>query len=271
MPIARMCIKGVGLVDVSQDVSKTLIDYLRAARRILVFTGAGISTPSGIRDFRGPNGIWKERQPVYYDQFMSSEAARIEYWDYKAETWPVMRDAVPNAVHTSLVALEHAGKLLRVVTQNVDGVHERAGLGRDKLIELHGSNGRVECQTCLTESEPEPHFEYFHRTGKPPTCSCGGYLKPATISFGQNLRTADLSAAEKAVKETDFVVSLGSSLSVYPASEIPLMAARRGVPYVVVNRGVTDHDACPEVMLRLEGDVLEIFPPAVKQACKDFD
>ncbi|MGY8671482.1 MAG: SIR2 family NAD-dependent protein deacylase [Verrucomicrobiia bacterium] len=250
----------------STDDSEQLVDYLRSAQSILVFTGAGISTGSGIRDFRGPNGVWKERQPVYYDQFMSSETARVEYWDYKAESWPSMRDAIPNPVHEGIVDLERAGKLLMVVTQNIDGLHSRAGLCREKLIELHGSNGRVECQSCHAESDPDPHFEEFKRTGKPPACSCGGFLKPATISFGQSLRPNDLEAAEQAAREADLVVSLGSSLSVYPASEIPLIAARRDVPYAVVNRGPTDHDACPEVTLRLEGDVVNLFPPAVKQA-----
>lgn len=247
--------------------SGRLTELLRAANEILLFTGAGISTPSGIRDFRGPKGIWKERQPVYYDQFMSSESARIEYWDYKAETWPAMRDAVPNAVHAALVELEQAGKLLMVVTQNVDGLHSRAGLSREKLIELHGSNWLVECQTCHEESDPDPHFQHFQRTGRPPVCHCGGFLKPATISFGQSLRASDLKAADQAARDADLVIALGSSLSVYPASEVPLIAARRGVPYIVINRGPTDHDEFTEVSLRLEGDVLDIFPPAVEQAC----
>ncbi len=243
-----------------------LIELLRAARKTLVFIGAGISTPSGIRDFRGPKGIWKERQPIYYDQFMNSEAARIEYWDYKAETWPTMRDAEPNAVHESLVDLDRAGKLLMVVTQNVDGLHRRAGLNRGKLIELHGSNRLVECQSCHEETDPDPHFEYYGRTGKAPVCHCGGFLKPATISLGQSLRPADLQAADQAAKEADLVVSLGSSLSVYPASEVPLIAARRSVPYVVVNGGSTEHDGFDEISLRLEGDVSEIFPAAVKMS-----
>ena len=249
------------------DVER-LVGLLRPAHKILLFTGAGISTPSGIRDFRGPQGIWKERQPVYYDQFMSSEVARIEYWDYKAETWPTMRDAEPNAVHHSFVALERAGRLLAVVTQNVDGLHSRAGLDREKLVELHGSNGVVECQSCHEETDPDPHFEHFRKTGTPPVCHCGGFLKPATISFGQSLRPADLKVADRAAREADLVVALGSSLSVYPASEVPLIAARRGVPYVVINRGPTDHDGASEVALRIEGDVLEIFPPAIELALR---
>lgn len=249
-------------------MNEDLVNLLQPAQKILIFTGAGISTASGIRDFRGPQGIWQERQPVYYDQFMSSEAARIEYWDYKAETWPTMREAKPNAVHESFVELEQTGKLLMVVTQNVDGLHSRAGLHRDKLIELHGSNGLVECQSCHEKTAPGPHFEHFQQYGKPPICHCGGFLKPATISFGQSLRTEDLQAADQAAKDADLVVSLGSTLSVHPASEVPLIAARRGVPYVVINRGPTDHDALGEVTLRIEGDVLEIFPPAVEQATR---
>ena len=241
-----------------------LVELLRSSTKILIFTGAGISTPSGIRDFRGPQGIWKERQPVYYDEFMSSETSRIEYWDYKAETWPTMRDAKPNAVHRSFVRLDE--KLLVVITQNVDGLHGRAGLRRDKLIELHGSNGRVECQTCHEESDPDPHFESFKQSGNPLTCHCGGFLKPATISFGQSLHQTDLEAADRAAKNADLVVSLGSSLSVYPASQVALVAAQRGAPYVVINRGPTDHDGLTEVTLRIEGDVFDIFPPAVGQA-----
>jgi len=240
-----------------------LASLIRAATRIFVFTGAGISTGSGIPDYRGPQGVWKHRRPVYYDEFMSSETARVDYWDYKMESWPVMRDAVPNAVHESVVGLERAGKLLMVVTQNIDGLHSRAGTSRERLIELHGTNSRVQCQSCRAESDPEPHFELFRKTGKPPLCDCGGFLKPATISFGQSLDAADLETAAQASMRTDLMISLGSSLSVYPASQIPLLAAERGVPYVIINRGETGHDKLEAVTLRLEGDVVDLFPPAV--------
>lgn len=246
--------------------AEELAERLRAADAILVFTGAGVSTGSGIPDFRGPEGVWKRRQPVYYQDFMRSESARIEHWDYKLEGWPGFRDANPNATHAAIVRLEHAGKLLMVVTQNIDGLHSKAGTSRERLVELHGTNSLVECQACHQLSDPAPHFRAFKETRKPPRCACGGLLKPATISFGQDLREDVMRRAEQAAAAADLVVALGSSLSVYPASAIPLMAARRGNPYVIINRGPTEHDDHPEVTLRIEGDVSEIFPPAVAAA-----
>src|SRR5690349_17013992 len=244
----------------------TFADYIKQAQRILIFTGAGISTGSGIPDFRGPEGVWKRRQPVYYHDFMRSEAARIEHWDYKLEAWAAFRDAQPNRTHAAIAQLERAGKVLAVVTQNIDGLHARAGTTPERLIELHGTNSLIECQTCGRRSDPEPHFERFRKSRQPPVCECGGFLKPATISFGQNLRNEDLERAESAAKTADLVLALGSTLSVYPAANIPLLAAARGVPYVIINRGPTDHDEFPEVSLRLEGDVNNIFPAAVTVA-----
>jgi NAD-dependent deacetylase len=240
--------------------------YLRQAHQILIFTGAGISTPSGIPDFRGPGGVWTKRTPVYYQDFMSSEAARIEHWDYKLEAWPAFHSARPNVVHDSIVKLERAGKVLAVVTQNIDGLHLLAGSMADHLIELHGTNALVECQTCLWRGDPEPHYDYFRRHRKPPLCRCGGFLKPATISFGQNLNPEVTERAVNAAQGADLVVALGSTLSVYPAASVPLLAARRGTPYVIVNRGPTDHDGESSVSLRLDGELAEIFPPAVEEA-----
>ena len=253
---------------VSADLDR-LARSLRESKQMLVFTGAGISTGSGIPDFRGPDGVWKRRQPVYYHEFMSSEAARIEHWDYKLEGWASFRDAKPNAVHAAIVHLERAGKLLMVVTQNIDSLHTRAGTSREKLVEIHGTNSLVECQTCRRLSEPEPHFEQFRKSRQPPTCDCGGFLKPATISFGQDLRAQDLKRAGRAAREADLVVALGSTLSVYPAAMIPLQAARQGAAYVIINRGPTEHDDLPEVALRLEGDVADMFPRAVNLALQE--
>ncbi len=250
-------------MNVVEEDYKHLCELLRTSGKILIFTGAGISTNSGIPDFRGSGGVWTKRQPVYYQDFMRSESARIEHWDYKLEAWNDFKNARPNAVHLTIVKLEKAGKMHRVVTQNIDGLHQKAGTSRSMLVELHGSNAEVECQTCLQRSEPESHFDFFRRTAKPPLCECGGYLKAATISFGQNLRSEDIDAAENAADQADLVVALGSSLSVYPAAAIPLLASRRKVPYVIINRGPTEHDDNPAVSLRLEGDVSDIFPPAV--------
>ncbi len=248
-----------------------LVEHLRAAKAILVFTGAGISTGSGIPDFRGPDGVWKRRQPVHYQDFMRSEAARVEHWDYKLEGWAAFRQARPNATHQAIVQLERAGKLLAVVTQNIDGLHTQAGTSAQRLVELHGTNSFVECQTCGKLSDPETHFDYFRRTRRPPLCECGGFLKPATISFGQDLRREDLERAEQAATKADLVLALGSTLSVYPAANIPLMAARRGAPYLIINRGPTEHDDLRELTLRLEGNVSEIFPPAVVAALDERD
>ena len=168
------------------DVMETrLVELIREARRILVFTGAGVSTGSGIRDFRGPQGVWKTREPVYFETFLASEEARVEYWDQKLEVWPTFRDARPNAAHEAIVLLERAGKVAMVVTQNIDGLHARAGTSRERLLELHGTGAQVECLSCHARTEPGPHMETFASTRRPPTCSCGGLLKPATISFGQ--------------------------------------------------------------------------------------
>lgn len=244
----------------------TLADYIDASRNIVLFTGAGISTGSGIPDFRGPQGVWKTQQPVYYDDFMTSEAARLEHWDYKRQGREAFRDAQPNAVHHAIVRLERAGKLRAVITQNIDGLHKLAGTSNERLIELHGTNALVECQTCHRRSDPDPHFESFRRTRRPPVCDCGGFLKPATISFGQSLDPGELERAKQAAIEADLVVALGSTLSVYPAASFPLVAAERGVPYIIVNSGPTGHDRHRSVALRLEGEVTEIFATAVSAA-----
>ena len=243
-----------------------LVERLRTSRRILIVSGAGVSTASGIPDFRGPNGVWTRRRPVYYDEFMASDAARVEYWDYKLETWEVYQQARPNAVHHAIAALERAGKVLAVVTQNVDGLHRRAGTSQDVLVEVHGTDLLVECQTCRATSDPAPHFAQFKATRRAPRCACGGVLKSATISFGQSLRPADLERAAAAAVQADLVLALGSTLSVYPAASIPLLAAERGTPYIIVNRGATGHDGHASVTLRIEGDVTAVVPAAVDAA-----
>ena len=222
----------------------SFVSLLRQAPSILFFTGAGISTGSGIPDFRGPQGVWKTRQPVYYQDFMSSEDARIQHWEFKLEGWEQFRDARPTPVHRAVVRLERAGKVLMVVTQNVDGLHSKAGTESSRLVEIHGTNSEVECQSCLERSDPDPHHARFRETRIPPRCHCGGFLKAATISFGQNLVEADLARA----------------------ASLPLTAVARGVPYIVVNRGTTDHDHHPGLTLRLDGDVQDLFPPAAMAA-----
>jgi NAD-dependent deacetylase len=243
-----------------------LVECLQSARRILIFTGAGVSTASGIPDFRGPNGVWTRRRPVYYDEFMSSDAARVDYWDFKLESWAIYAHAQPNPLHHAVVALERAGRVSAVVTQNVDGLHRRAGTSSERLIEMHGTDLLVECQRCHDVTDPAPHFAAFQATRRPPQCACGGVLKPATISFGQPLRPATIERAVAAARRSDLVIALGSTLSVHPAASIPLVAADAGARYVIVNQGPTDHDGHVSVTLRIDGDVTVIVPTAVSDA-----
>ena len=245
---------------------ESLTEWIREANRILIFTGAGISTPSGIPAFRGAGGIWTTRQPVYYQDFMTKESARIEYWQYKLELWEEHGDAKPNIIHQSIVKLEKSGKVEMVVTQNVDGLHRTAGTSRDLLVEVHGNGTLVECQSCGIQEPAQPSFEKFKSEGKCPECACGGYLKPATISFGQSLREDDLKRAFAASESCDLVVALGSTLSVSPANAIPLRAAQAGIPYIIINRDETDHDGLSQVSLRLSGNVEDLFPSAVADA-----
>ena len=253
----------------STDDIARLAAFLRGAHRLLVFTGAGVSTGSGIPDFRGPDGLWRRRRPVDLPTFLASTAGRCEYWEYKLETWTAIRDAQPTATHRALVALERAGRIEAVVTQNIDGLHQLAGTSASQLVEIHGTARGVACLGCGWRTEPAPVFAEFARTRQPPVCpECGGWLKPATISFGQNLGEAAVARAEAAAAGCDAVLALGSTLSVYPAAGFPLAAAERGVPYAIVNRGATEHDHLAAVTLRLAGDVAEILPVAVAAALK---
>lgn len=243
-----------------------LAGLIRESDRILIFTGAGISTASGIPDYRGPHGVWKTKTPVYYESFMNDHDARVEYWQQKAEGTATLEAAEPNAVHRAVVDLERSGRVELVVTQNIDGLHAAAGTTRDRLVEIHGTTREIECQTCGERSDPEPHLASFATTGEPPICHCGGFLKPATISFGQQLKAIDVARAFDAARRADLVVALGSTLAVTPAADVPLEAAMAGARYAIVNQGATEHDALPLVTLRIEGDVGEVFPAAVQAA-----
>jgi NAD-dependent deacetylase len=244
-------------------MSTALADMLRPARAVLVVTGAGISTGSGIPDFRGPQGVWKRRQPVYFQDFLASEAKRNEYWDYKAEGWDAFMAAKPNAAHHALVTLERLGRIVATVTQNIDGLHQAAGADRTRVIELHGTNREVEClePSCRRRAEPSSAVAAFRATGTCPRCACGGLLKFATISFGQALDPSVLARAERAARAADLVLALGSTLSVHPAASVPLIALQRGVPYVIINQGATDQDDL--ATLKLDADVIEVLPAAI--------
>ena len=242
-----------------------LAALIQGSNHVLVFTGAGISTASGIPDFRGPQGIWKSSEPIFYQTFMADSDARVEYWERSVAGAAILDAAKPNAVHRAVVDLERAGKVELVVTQNVDGLHRDAGTDPDHLVEIHGTARETECQACGERTDPVSHLESFTETGVPPLCHCGGILKSATISFGQQLREAEVAKAFDAAQRSDLVISLGSTLSVTPAADIPLATAG-GAPYAIVNRGETEHDGLAQVTLRIEGDVGEVFPQAVDSA-----
>lgn len=228
------------------------------ARRVLVFTGAGVSTGSGIPDFRGPDGAWTRREPVLYQDFINSTRAKQDYWRYKAETFPAFLAARPNAAHLAVAGLEKAGRVLRVVTQNIDNLHRLAGTGPEKLVELHGSGLYAECLDCLQWTAMETALKAFAADGAPPQCSCGGWLKPAVVMFGEPLDKEALLRAFKAAEDCDLAVSVGSTLSVEPAASVPLAAKAGGKPYVIVNLGPTAHDSAADV--KLEGDACELLP-----------
>lgn len=233
-------------------------ELIAGAKKILVFTGAGVSTGSGIPDYRGPGGAWLKREPVLSQDFLASTRAKLDYWKYKADTFPAFQAAVPNAAHKALVQLERGGRLLALVTQNIDSLHRAAGSHTDKLIELHGSGLYAECLDCLNWISMAEALDKFRADGAPPLCACGGWLKPAVVMFGEPLDQENLLKAFKAAEDCDLVISAGSSLAVEPAASVPLSAKAGGKSYLIVNRGPTAQDKAAD--MKLDGDACEILP-----------
>ena len=246
------------------DQVHELSRLIAAADAILIVTGAGVSTETGIPDFRGPQGVWKTQKPVMYQDFIENEEDRVLYWQQKVLAAETIEVARPGAVHRACVELEEAGKLEAIVTQNIDGLHTIAG--SESVVEVHGTGREAVCLDCDERSPIVPQLDAFTDTGVPPRCDCGGLLKPATISFGQQLDSMTVYQAMRAAEGCDLVVAMGTTLSVYPAADIPLQAARRGVPYVIINQGATEHDSLPYVTLRIEASVGPTFSQAVKAA-----
>jgi NAD-dependent deacetylase len=240
------------------DDLKKARELVANSKKILVFTGAGISTGSGIPDYRGPDGVWLKREPVLYGEFMASTRSKQDYWRYKAGAFPAFLAAAPNAAHRAVVALERSGRLLRVVTQNIDNLHRAAGSHTDKLVELHGSGLYAECLDCREWTSMEAALARFAADGAPPQCACGGWLKPAVVMFGEQLAGENLIKAFKAAEACDLAVSVGSSLSVEPAASVPLSAKAGGKPYLIVNRGPTAQDGAADI--KLDGDACGILP-----------
>src|SRR5262245_59392906 len=209
--------------------------------RIVGFTGAGVSTESGIPDFRSPGGGWAQNRMIDYQEFLTSRAGRIGYWRQKAAMWPEMRDAKPNDGHRAFAELERRGKLLALITQNIDGLHGRAGSRR--VIELHGTTVEAECLSCGDRISIEEALARVHGGEPAPECGqCGGLLKPATISFGQAMPAREMQEAIAVSTACEIFLAVGSSLTVYPAAGLPEIAKRNGASLIIVNRTETPLD-----------------------------
>jgi NAD-dependent deacetylase len=225
------------------DDIERLQDMIGSAKRIVAFTGAGISTESGIPDFRSPGGIWTRYKPIYFDDFMASDEMRRESWRRKFATDETMLKAEPNAGHRALAKLVEHGRMSAIITQNVDGLHQRSGVPDSKVIELHGNATYASCLDCGHRHELEPIKKAFLGAGKLPLCvKCDGIVKTATISFGQAMPEIPMARAQDETLGCDLFIVLGSSLVVYPAAGFPRIAKRKGAKLVILNRDPTDQD-----------------------------
>ncbi len=230
-----------------------LAALIRAAKRVAIFTGAGISTESGIPDFRSPGGVWSKIKPIYFQDFVAHEDKRREAWTraFNGTTGWDGRD--PNAGHFAVAALVAAGKTRAVITQNVDNLHQAAGVPPDQVIELHGNASYAACLTCETRHELADLKAPFLERGMIPTCRvCGGLVKTAIISFGQAMPEEPMQRAEDETLACDLFLVLGSSLVVYPAAGFPGMAKRHGAKLAIVNRDATDQDGLADLVLHDE-------------------
>jgi NAD-dependent deacetylase len=235
-----------------------LIDCWRKAEQVVVLTGAGLSTASGIPDFRSPGGRWERYQPVPLPDFLTRQSAREEYWRYKGETWQVICAAQPNPAHQALAALAHAGRLQLLVTQNVDGLHERSGFPSDRLVNIHGTDSEVECMRCHQRA-PRAVAQDLWEKGLPvPQCPCGGPWKPATISFGQGLVQKDLERAIRASAECDLFVAAGTSLVVGPINQMFPVAQNADAATAILTASETPFD--DQARFRLREPVEQILP-----------
>ena len=221
---------------------ETLGRLIEGAERIVAFTGAGISTECGIPDFRSPGGLWTRYKPIPFQEFVSSADKRREAWERYFKVYEAVRQAEPGRGHKALARLLDQGKLTFVITQNIDGLHQRSGVPADRIIELHGNGSYAHCLACLKRHELDWVREEMARSGPPHCTSCGGLVKTATVSFGQPMPPDVMERAYGATEDCDLFLSLGSSLVVYPAATLPMLARRWGATLVIVNRESTPFD-----------------------------
>jgi len=235
-----------------EDLIKKGARLIQESKNVLIFSGAGLSVESGIPDFRSPGGLWEKYDPsdFYYDRLLSDEKVRERYWEMSVEFYALMKDAVPDKGYLAIKNLEDMNKLLAIVTQNVDNLHQKAGNSPDKIIELHGTAFFVSCLKCgkkYTRDEVELRIK---NSVKVPYCDvCSGILKPDTISFGQSMPADKLSDSFKYAYECDLCIVLGSSLVVYPAASIPEKAVENGAKLMIINRDSTHIDHLAELVI----------------------
>ncbi len=238
------------------------VQALDGCRQILVFTGAGLSTESGIPDFRGPNGLWRNAEPEDFSlsKYVASPELRARNWQRRFD--PERPQFEPNPAHTAIASLWNSGRMIGCVTQNIDGLHQAGGLPEQAVAELHGNGRGIHCLDCGAEPFA-PKIERRWAGGDPdPNCrACGGILKTTVVYFGERLPASAVAQAATWADQADAVIAIGSTLSVYPAADVPLMVAKRARPYVIINEGPTEHDQVATV--RVEGRAGEVLPDFV--------
>lgn len=240
------------------DKIKRIAEKIRKGGNNIAFTGAGISTESGIPDYRSQGGIWDRFRPIYFDEFMSSKNAREEYWQRWKELYNGIIRAKPNAGHLSIAKLYRTGLLQAVITQNVDGLHQESGLADENVIELHGNTRRIRCMSCRKIISTETIQKRLDSGERAPECECGGYLKPDTISFGQAMPAIEVEKATSLSQTCDFFLVVGSTLLVQPAAHMPIYARQNGAFLAIVNLSETPCDDMCDVLIRDKaGDVLQ--------------
>ncbi len=239
--------------DGTQDAIETLHAMLDAAGSIVAFTGAGISTESGVPDFRSAGSPWMVNKPIPFEAFVRSREVRAEAWRRKFAMDDHYAGATPNAGHRALARLVGQGRAPAIITQNIDGLHQASGVPDDRVIELHGNGTYATCLACGCRHELAEIRPAFEATGEPPDCAaCGGPVKSATISFGQAMPQDKMIRAQQLALEAELFLVLGSSLVVYPAATLPVIAKRREATLVIVNREPTELDAIADLVVRAE-------------------
>jgi NAD-dependent deacetylase len=226
--------------------------WIVASKKIVVFSGAGLSTESGIPDFRSPGGVWDRYDPedFYYQNFVASEPCREKYWNMATEMYGPMKRAEPNQAHRAIAEMEKLGKLDCIITQNIDGLHHKAGNSAAKILELHGTAMSVSCIECGERYDRDEVQDRMEKERKVPYCNlCGGPLKPATISFGQAMPERETQEAYRRAASSDLFIVIGSSLVVQPAASMPLAAKQNGAKLVIINRDPTPYDDRADLVL----------------------